>query len=211
MGGARQSSRCLGERGGRSGLRPGLAAGGSPCAGRASQTGMAAEADHHLLPHGTARSRCCWARPNGRRTHAAELQQHAVAYINTDGNGRGFLYAEGAHSLEALVNGVARDVQDPEAGISVWKRSQASASTTPKMPRRGRPSAIAPTGSCFRWDREPTTPSSNITSESRRSTWAMAEKTARESITPSTTTFTGTRTFPTPTLFTARRWHRPWA
>ncbi len=56
--------------------------------------------------------------------HAAELQQHAVAYINTDGNGRGFLYAEGAHSLEALVNGVARDVQDPEAGISVWQRSE---------------------------------------------------------------------------------------
>ncbi len=56
--------------------------------------------------------------------HAAELQQHAVAYINTDGNGRGFLYAEGAHSLEDLVNGVARDVQDPEAGISVWQRSE---------------------------------------------------------------------------------------
>ena len=59
-------------------------------------------------------------------THAAELQQHGVAYINSDGNGRGFLYAEGAHSLEALVNGVTRDVQDPEAGVSVWKRSQAN-------------------------------------------------------------------------------------
>ena len=57
-------------------------------------------------------------------THAAELQQHGVAYINTDGNGRGFLFAEGAHSLEAMVNGVARDVQDPEANISVWKRSE---------------------------------------------------------------------------------------
>ena len=57
-------------------------------------------------------------------THATELQQHAVAYINTDGNGRGFLEAEGSHSLEALVNGVARDVQDPEANISVWKRAQ---------------------------------------------------------------------------------------
>jgi N-acetylated-alpha-linked acidic dipeptidase len=57
--------------------------------------------------------------------HATELQQHAAAYINTDGNGRGFLFAEGAHSLEALVNSVARDVQDPEAGVTVWKRSQA--------------------------------------------------------------------------------------
>ena len=57
--------------------------------------------------------------------HAQELQQHAAAYINTDGNGRGYLMAEGAHSLEALVNGVARDIQDPEAGVSVWKRLQA--------------------------------------------------------------------------------------
>ncbi len=58
-------------------------------------------------------------------THAAELQEHAVAYINTDGNGRGFLVAEGAHSLEAMMNGVARDVQDPESGVTVWKRAQA--------------------------------------------------------------------------------------
>ncbi len=58
-------------------------------------------------------------------THASELQQHAVAYINTDGNGRGFLSAEGAHSLEAMLNGVARDVQDPESGVTVWKRAQA--------------------------------------------------------------------------------------
>jgi len=57
--------------------------------------------------------------------HADELQQHAVAYINTDGNGRGVLAAEGSHALESLVNGVARDVQDPEANISVWKRAEA--------------------------------------------------------------------------------------
>jgi N-acetylated-alpha-linked acidic dipeptidase len=58
-------------------------------------------------------------------THATELQQHAVAYINTDGNGRGYLLLEGAHSLEAMMNGVARDVQDPESGVTVWKRAQA--------------------------------------------------------------------------------------
>jgi N-acetylated-alpha-linked acidic dipeptidase len=58
-------------------------------------------------------------------THAQELQRHAVAYINSDGNGRGYLAAEGAHSLEALVNDVARDVQDPETDMSVWKRLQA--------------------------------------------------------------------------------------
>ena len=59
--------------------------------------------------------------------HEAELKEHAVAYINTDGNGRGFLNASGSHSLERFVNGVARDINDPETGISIWKRSQAAA------------------------------------------------------------------------------------
>ncbi len=55
-------------------------------------------------------------------THEAELQQKAVAYINSDGNGRGFLGAEGSHALEPFINEVARDVIDPETGISVLNR-----------------------------------------------------------------------------------------
>jgi N-acetylated-alpha-linked acidic dipeptidase len=58
--------------------------------------------------------------------HGDELKQHAALYINTDGNGRGYLQAEGSHSLEKFVNGVARDITDPEKNISVWKRSQAA-------------------------------------------------------------------------------------
>ena len=57
--------------------------------------------------------------------HADELQRHAALYINTDGNGRGFLQVQGSHSLEKFVNGVARDITDPEKNISVWKRQQA--------------------------------------------------------------------------------------
>jgi N-acetylated-alpha-linked acidic dipeptidase len=60
-------------------------------------------------------------------THAAELQQHAVVYINSDGNGRGFLEAEGSHTLERFINDVARDIEDPETHLSVWKRKQARA------------------------------------------------------------------------------------
>ena len=57
--------------------------------------------------------------------HGDELKQHAALYINTDGNGRGFLRAAGSHSLEKFVNGVARDITDPEKNISVWKRLRA--------------------------------------------------------------------------------------
>ena len=57
--------------------------------------------------------------------HAEDLQRHGVAYINTDGNGRGFLNVAGSHSLERFFNGVARDITDPETNMSVWKRLQA--------------------------------------------------------------------------------------
>jgi N-acetylated-alpha-linked acidic dipeptidase len=58
--------------------------------------------------------------------HDAELQKKAVLYLNTDGNGRGFLGVEGSHYLENLVNAVARDVTDPETGGTVWKRWQSA-------------------------------------------------------------------------------------
>jgi N-acetylated-alpha-linked acidic dipeptidase len=57
-------------------------------------------------------------------THAEELRAHAVAYINSDGNSRGYFRAEGSHSLENVVNSVAKDIQDPETKLSVWKRTQ---------------------------------------------------------------------------------------
>jgi N-acetylated-alpha-linked acidic dipeptidase len=59
-------------------------------------------------------------------THAAELEAHAVVYINTDSNGRGFFDMAGSHTLEPFINGVARAVEDPEAKVSAWKRLQAA-------------------------------------------------------------------------------------
>jgi N-acetylated-alpha-linked acidic dipeptidase len=58
-------------------------------------------------------------------THAAELQRKAAVYINSDGNGRGVLQVEGSHTLEKFINSVAKEIDDPEAKISVWKRLQA--------------------------------------------------------------------------------------
>jgi N-acetylated-alpha-linked acidic dipeptidase len=59
-------------------------------------------------------------------THADELREHAAVYINTDGNGRGILTMGGSHSLEQFINGVARDIEDPETKMSVWQRAQLS-------------------------------------------------------------------------------------
>jgi len=57
--------------------------------------------------------------------HLPELREHAAVYINSDSNGRGFLDAGGSHTLERFVTEVARDVQDPERGVSVLQRRTA--------------------------------------------------------------------------------------
>jgi N-acetylated-alpha-linked acidic dipeptidase len=56
-------------------------------------------------------------------THYDELQAHAVAYINSDSNGRGYLGIEGSHTLEKFSNDIARDITDPETKLSTWKRN----------------------------------------------------------------------------------------
>ena len=47
-------------------------------------------------------------------THADLLRRNAVAYINSDSNGRGYLSVGGSHTLEVLVNQAARDVTEPQ-------------------------------------------------------------------------------------------------
>ncbi len=72
--------------------------------------------------------------------HGSELGAHAVAYINTDSNARGYLDVAGSPTLEPFINGVARSVEDPEAGVSVWARLQAVmvASGTPEQRQEAR-------------------------------------------------------------------------
>jgi N-acetylated-alpha-linked acidic dipeptidase len=84
--------------------------------------------------------------------HADELRQHAAVYINSDANERGYLDVEGSHSLQSLMNGVAKDVEDPESKVSVFKRQQARVLLhgTPKQQaeaRRGENLGIGALGS----------------------------------------------------------------
>ncbi|MDH5610171.1 MAG: folate hydrolase, partial [Cyclobacteriaceae bacterium] len=57
--------------------------------------------------------------------HTDELKQKTVAYINTDGSGRGFLGVGGSHSLQAMVREVAGEVTDPQRGVSIADRRNA--------------------------------------------------------------------------------------
>lgn len=58
-------------------------------------------------------------------THQKELQEKAVIYINTDGNERGFIYAEGSHALEPLMDGIVKNVIDPQTNVSIFERRKA--------------------------------------------------------------------------------------
>jgi N-acetylated-alpha-linked acidic dipeptidase len=56
-------------------------------------------------------------------THLDELRKRTVSYLNTDGNGRGFLFAGGTQDLQAVISAVAADINDPEKNISVRERA----------------------------------------------------------------------------------------
>ncbi len=76
-------------------------------------------------------------------THAEELLKKAAVYINSDDNTRGFLSAEGSHTLEKFVNTVARDVEDPETKMSVAQRLQLRSSMGGGRGETGQPEASA--------------------------------------------------------------------
>ena len=57
--------------------------------------------------------------------HQQELAKKAVAYINSDSTGKGWLSMSGSHSLQAFINEVARDVPDPRGGPNVLEAKRA--------------------------------------------------------------------------------------
>jgi len=74
--------------------------------------------------------------------HRDELDAKAVAYINTDGNSRGFLSMGGSHTLQTMASEVAYAVPDPQTGVSVGERLHARrlVEGTPEQKKRARTS-----------------------------------------------------------------------
>ena len=75
--------------------------------------------------------------------HRDELRQKAVVYLNSDTNGRGFIFAAGSHSLQSFLAEIARDIPDPRQNksvLDVWlARRQAGLpmQSVPVVPRAG--------------------------------------------------------------------------
>ena len=72
--------------------------------------------------------------------HAAELKEKAVAYINSDSNGKGVLNAGGSHSLERFINDVARSVnKDGKSLFDAMKARRAQPSRPDRREAANRP------------------------------------------------------------------------
>jgi N-acetylated-alpha-linked acidic dipeptidase len=83
-------------------------------------------------------------------THATELSVKAVAYLASDGTGKGFLSMQGSHSLERFVNDVARDITDPVTKTSVFERLEKRAAEAAAAPGGRARRAPEKDGSDFR-------------------------------------------------------------
>lgn len=57
--------------------------------------------------------------------HAADLKEHTVAYLNTDGSDRGFINIGGSHVLERFFNQITEEVNDPRRAITLKERRRA--------------------------------------------------------------------------------------
>jgi N-acetylated-alpha-linked acidic dipeptidase len=57
--------------------------------------------------------------------HGIELQEKVVVYINSDGNGRGFLGAGGSQALTVMMDEISKNITDPQTKVSVFDRRKA--------------------------------------------------------------------------------------
>ena len=64
--------------------------------------------------------------------HEKELKEKAVVYINSDANGRGFLFVQGSHALEPFMDEIAKQVVDPQTNATVFERERAHEAITAK-------------------------------------------------------------------------------
>ena len=93
--------------------------------GRIAPPRLGAQAHHRLPRPGTAKSRACWARPSTSRHGPSSCSATPWSTSTPTATAAGTSAMGGSHALEGFINDVARDVTDPEAGVSVWKRAQA--------------------------------------------------------------------------------------
>ena len=139
VGHPRQSPRRVGERRRGSDLRSGRRARGSARARRAVQAGLASEAHDHLRRVGRRGAGAARLDRVGRDARRRAARSTRSRTSTATRNGRGFLGVEGSHTLEQFINGVARDIDDPETERQRrGSATQAAAIATARADERAR-------------------------------------------------------------------------
>ena len=101
-----------------------------------AETGLETQAHHNLLRYGMAKNPACSVPPNGPRPMRRNFPPRPPSISTPIATAVADLNMEGSHTLEKFINGVARDIEDPEANISVWKRAQAFRIANPDAAER---------------------------------------------------------------------------
>ena len=161
-------------------------------------------------PPGTARNRDCSVAPSGPNTTPTSCGQKAVAYINTDSNGRGFLEWADRTRWSSFMNEVARDITDPETGLSVWKRMQLRAIQTGSTGKPDARRAREATSGSTPWARVRLHPVPAASPDRLAQPRVTAGRTAAGSTIPSTTISAGLPLSAIPPSPTGRRCRRRW-
>ena len=133
--------------------------------------------------------------------HDKELQQHAVLYINSDGNGRGYLQVQGSHTLQHFINGVAAAAQDPETEMPASERLRLAAIAQGQTVKIARSCVNVRMSASSLWDPGPITLHSWTTLALPRSILLTAAKTTGAFTIRSMMISTGLRIFQTRILF----------
>ena len=191
-------------------LRHGRPDGRSPRASRPCSSRAGNPSAPSSIASGMAKNPACSVRPNGARRTPMNFASTPWPTSTATATAAAISRMGGSHSLEKFINGVARDIQDPEKKIPVWKRDQLKAiadAKTPEDRKEARDRAdlrIDALGSGSDWTVFPRSSRHRVVGSR-----LMATKTAAESTTPSTTISTGTPISPTPTSATDARSRRP--
>jgi len=149
----------------------------------------------------------------GRGGTTPSLQQHAVVYVNSDDTGgRGFFCWRMAPTCSSIfINDVARDIQDPETHLTVWKRKAGQGDRRGEAGGQGE--SPQPGGLAHRRasDRAPTSRRFLLQHLGVPTLEHRLRRRGRERHLPLDLRrlLLSTRTSSTPTSPTAARWHRP--
>ena len=119
-----------------------------------------------FIAHGTARSPACSVPSNGWRRTLNELQTARRRLHQFRQQRPRIFHAGGTQDLESFINGVAREIRDPETKSTVFQRAHLAGIADAKNADERGTRSQTKRSRFARWETAPTTPLFRISPES---------------------------------------------